>query len=502
MKTPSKGQKTNRPDKLKNRLGVLLVIGLILLIPLFFVIPIRANAPAQQATEVAATPIPVFTPGPGTPTTIPFIPMGEEPPSCAFPLAQTTSAESAPENYAFSDPKPVPLSPSWNNISLFQWLPDNQRVLMGRGDQDQILSLLNPQTGESQDFGSRPNPSDAKPPVWIPSLNAVLYPESDLLTPITFSDNSNGPAIIPPAFDYRRQLWLSRGDPVHLQPIVDELVTVPNNHRPELGEQLAVAASPDGSQIVYLDSVGKHLFVQKIVQGSFVSVPSPSFDATQWLYRTPINSDEANETYWNMTWRPNSTQVLLYSGVQTARIGGYTFLLDVETGKVCELNLWKDDPNDWRKIWAPIVHWSPNGRYLAVVRAKGSMIDFTDLIVLDTAAGKLYQIEPSQCNPTGSETQGNPYCVSDLAWAPDNRHVATIVELGSPSNSVPIRLFLLDFITGQSAQASSAELKPLSEIGTSTLLWSDDGSQLITECRTGRFTGGLCLMSVQKNPQP
>jgi Tol biopolymer transport system component len=163
--------------------------------------------------------------------------------------------------------------------------------------------------------------------------------------------------------------------------------------------------------------------------------------------------------------------------------------------------LWQEDPNTWQQSWAPQAHWSPNGRYLAVVRTKGQPgVDFSDLIVLDAATGKLYQIDPTKLSPAGLEKQGQHF-VTDVAWAPDNRHLAAIGRVhywihSSREMQFANRLFLLDFLTGQSVQASSAELSGL-RWPNGDLFWSSDGSKL-----TVSGARGLLLLSVQKRAQP
>ena len=199
-----------------------------------------------------------------------------------------------------------------------------------------------------------------------------------------------------------------------------------------------------------------------------------------------------------MAWRPGSAQIFLYS--DEAWAGGYTFLLNADSGQVCEVNLFgKEDPNAWRKSWAAIAHWSPNGRYLAVVRTKGDLpIDFSDLIVLDSATGKLYQMDATRLSYPGQSAQGEHF-INDVAWAPDNRHLAVLGHFDPPGgNLVPSidRLFLLDISTDQSVLVSSQELGPNLDF-RDNLLWSNDGSQLIVKCPSG-----LCLLAVQKSDQP
>jgi len=483
-------------------LEILLVIGLILIIPLFFVIRTAAEQNAAQNTPVPIAPTTVNVPTPPTAASAPEdnAPKPKQPPACTFPLADIPTQESTPEEYTFSEPQKVTIDPSLGSIDLYQWLPDNQRVLIGRRQAENSMTgytidLLNPQTGESQIFGARPWPSMNVPPIWAPGLDAVIYPTT--ITPDSANPplvrGSNGIPIIPPSRNYGRQLWVSKGYPADVQSIEDELVTVANKHRPTVGSEFIVAVNPDGSEIVYMDNVGSKLYVRKITHGTLQIVPVPSFDAAKWDYRrsedTPFPID------FQMAWRPNSSQIFLYNDIQVA---GYTFLLDIKNGQVCELNLFgEEDPNEWRKSWAMLARWSPNGRYLAVVRTKGGRpIDFSDLLILDTVTGNLYQTDVTKFSPSDLDIQGKHYVI-DVAWAPDNQHLAVIGYVNSAGgNAIPDlhRLFLLDFFTGKAIQISSENLGRNMD---ANLLWSDNGSHLLVKC-----SDGLCLLSVQKNAQP
>jgi Tol biopolymer transport system component len=389
---------------------------------------------------------------------MPVVATGKEPPACSFPLAQTRIMVSQSETYTFSKPQVVLTVKQ--PIHVYQWLPDNQRALIGEEtNPGESVAIFNTQTGKIQVFGSRGSASDG-PPAWVTSLNAVIYPR----TAVTGS-----------------QLMISRGDPANIQ-LLDELKSTSNTPR------FFAGVKPDGSQLIYLGGSDKQLHNRNISQGALGAVQSHPFDISQWTYRNPA-------PVFRMAWRPGSTQVFLYSN----EFGNYTFLLDVNTGQVCELNLFgKEDPNDWRKSWVMTGHWSPNGRFLAVVRTKGGLpIDFSDLLVLDTVTGKLYQTDATKFGPSDLDPQGKHF-ISDVAWAPDNQHLAVIGRVdpssGGKSTSAIDKLFLLDLLTGKSVQVSSAELGPNIE---TNLLWSSDGSKLIAKCPSG-----LCLLSVQKSVQP
>ncbi len=107
------------------------------------VLPIVTVTPRQPV----ATSVPSTTPTADSPGIEP-----KQPPACTFPLAQTTTVESQPENYTFSEPKVVLTNGDADAaISVVEWLPDNQRVLIMRefrANMQQNIELFNPQTGE------------------------------------------------------------------------------------------------------------------------------------------------------------------------------------------------------------------------------------------------------------------------------------------------------------------------------------------------------------------
>ncbi len=194
-----------------------------------------------------------------------------------------------------------------------------------------------------------------------------------------------------------------------------------------------------------------------------------------------------------MTWRPNSSQVFLYAN---GDIGGYTFLLDTNTGKVCELNLGaKENENGW----ALNAQWSSNGRYLAVARTWGMRpIKTSDLSVTDMVTGELYAM-----NLTPPDIDGQHFVI-DIAWAPDNLHLVAVAQVReqNPSSSDHDyrklgNLYLVDFHTNQAVQIPSSDIKVGSGPGSINLAWSDDGKSLLAKCPTAQEER-LCLFSVKK----
>lgn len=214
------------------------------------------------------------------------------------------------------------------------------------------------------------------------------------------------------------------------------------------------------------------------------AIPSVPFDPTQWDYAKSRRN--ALPVSYKMVWQPG----FLYNNGSINEMGGYTFILDADTGRVCKLNFGG---------WADRAQWSSDGRYLAIVR----LVDYSfpigssDLTVLDTTTGKLYTI--------GVIPQGGEHYVHDFAWAPDNRH---LLVLGSvpPSQdaghgaTLHHALYLVDFVSGQSDQILP-EYKMFFADGApmNNFAWSPDGSKLLIRCPY--LADRICLISVQATRQ-
>ena len=457
-----------KSSKVKGVLEVLLVIGLILIIPLFFAIKTAADKQAAQNTPLPLTPTAIAT-------LVNNATSAKQPPACTFPLAQTTTEESVPEEYSFSEPQVVLTAVQDNSYNIVDWLPDNQRVLITRDFRDnnqQNIELFNPQTGTVQVYAKR-NRID-QPPAWAIGLNAVIYPDTKVLK-ITENNGMNRPSV-----EFRRQLWISRGDPQNVQLIEDTLLTG------NFLSYFSVGIKPGGGQIVYhthddkkLSKRNKSLEVQQSI----------SLDISQWEYRVrgsglPIS--------YSMAWRPNSSQIFLYT---LGEAGGYTFLSDTDTGQICEIDLGRTG-NEYG--WADMARWSPDGKYLAIIRTWGSRpVDTSDLAILDTMTGKLYVMKIIPPDMEGL------HFVNDVAWAPDSYHLTVIAQVlvQDPTlhtfNKIS-NLYLVDFLSNQAIQISSLSNEKLgSGLGSTNLIWSSNGSQLLVKCPTGQVDR-LCLLSVQK----
>jgi Tol biopolymer transport system component len=416
--------------------------------PTFTAVTLTYHTLTAAAVKPFGTLTPSATPLPPTATST------LAPPQCTFPLAETTEAESTPEEYTFSEPQVVltdELQPD-----IVDWLPDNQNVLimplklidLGMNGYQQTIELFNPETGKTQIYATRRRVNEA-PPAWNPALNAIVYPAMNVLEGSTITD-----------FRFTRQVMISYGNPDNTQILADNL------------PQYYVAVKPDGSQIAYL--LDKQLFRLNVELKPLFPI---SFDREQWDYLHE-NKDDVTVDY-RMAWRPNSPQIFLYNWAFDNL--GYTYILDTDTGQLCNLNFGG---------WALSTRWSPNGRYLAIIRAQDDVpVQSTDLAVLDIATGNLYILGIPQ-------EIGGRHLIKDIDWAPDNRHLFIVGK----SDVYRGMLFLGDFMSQQIDRILPSYEFMTVEVGTN-LAWSPDGSKLLLNCSISEEAKQLCLIFVQTDEQ-
>ncbi len=458
---------TNQPNKPRRRLELLLIIAAILILTLTACAP--ALTPVPFGTFVPTTVVPTSTSTEIPVTATATLTVAQEPPPCTFPLAQINTAASTPANYTFSDPQIALTAPKGNIYHIIQWIPDNQQFLIAedlfgsyvnRNDTvlPQSISLYNAVTGVSKVYATRPYNNE--PPSWQPALNAVVYRASSYSS----IDKVHG------AYKFTDQLWASHGDPNAAQKLADNL------------SQFPFGVKPDGSEMIYrLDN--KITGLDK----SLKAIPSVSFDPTQWDYAKARR--DSYPVSFQMAWQPGTSLIFLYSdGADQG--GGYTFILNADTGQVCELNL-----GGWAE---KVVHWSSDGRYLAFIRSVNYTFptDSADLTVLDTVTGKLKVLSVI---PQGT---GGLHAAEDFAWAPDNRHLLATGEIYiSPDIQAKVGLYLVDFVSGQSTNVTPT-YQSYPNVPQS-IAWSPDGSKVAVQCPAIGAIGidHICLIPVQKTGQ-
>ena len=159
-----------------------------------------------------------------------------------------------------------------------------------------------------------------------------------------------------PVIPYDMLLLLSNGNPDDVQQI-EILHTLIS---PEKWDWVrsSIAVKPDGSEIVYMKAKdGNYQFIRrKIVQGQL--------GEGQLL---PIGADmlkNHNVMWYEMVWRPYTEQIFFAGHDEVGN--DQSFLLDINTGKFCVLDF--KTSKQIRIQWVEYAHWSPDGRYLAIVR--------------------------------------------------------------------------------------------------------------------------------------
>jgi hypothetical protein len=279
-------------------------------------------------------------------------------------------------------------------------------------------------------------------------------------------------------------LWISRGDPQGTQLLENAEITLPYE------SVYSVAVNPNSGEFIYLGDASEHPLQRKASQTSVEAAQSIPFDPAKFAYH---GENPSLGISYKMSWRPGATQVFLYTDVSRSGQERYTFLLDTNSGQPCELNLSGKTPAGQLAVNL-FPHWSPNGRFLAVISVGG-------FSVLDTATGHVYEIDEKQLISTDIKGQ---LSINDIAWAPDNRHLAATVQVSDYSvppgeNYIKLRdLYVIDFVSNRAVQIPS-DIKFGTTYGHTSILWSDDGSQLLVMCSA---PGGLCLLPVQQNTQP
>jgi WD40 repeat protein len=456
----------------------------------YFWIVLLALLTACGQVPPQTTPTATLTPLPPTMTSVPTITStpelrASEPPACTFPLAGTTIEESKPETYTFSEPRVVLSAPN-SMLSISEWLPDSQRVLIKRSIVEKTyydsVELFNPVEVKTQVYAEIKQVYGLPIwglPVWVSGLDSALYQEFEI---DHFRYNANGNYIPPASETINMLLLLSSGNPDNVQQIEDS----PYAYSPEKRDWVlsSIAVKPDGSEIVYLKAKdGTYQFFRReILQGQLSEGQS-----------LPIGRDMLkNYTVmrYKMTWRPYTEQVFFAGNDDVGN--DQSFLLDINTGKFCVLDF--KTSKQIRLQWVSEAHWSPNGRYLAIVRMVGGYPDsFTDLFIMDMVTGDSYTLAFSP------DVKGRHF-VGDIAWAPDNYHLVAIGKTVAFPHCAPNcmddvnRLYLVDFISGKADLIFPSFQVSGGDPG-GNLAWSPDGTKIIARCST-KGIGKLCLIPV------
>jgi len=167
-------------------------------------------------------------------------------------------------------------------------------------------------------------------------------------------------------------------------------------------------------------------------------------------------------TYFRMAWSPAGTRLAIYDI--------HRFLVaNVQTGQVQVIDL--GDRPEYGKLWAFHARWSPDGRYLALITTAGTpAVAFTKLAVLDTSTNQMQQIDV-----------GLRY-VSEVAWAPNSRHLAIRAVVFQQDGRAREGLYLADAVTGAIRRMLPDMLFGTNGDFTWNLEWAPDGNTIATAC--------------------
>jgi Tol biopolymer transport system component len=362
----------------------------------------------------------------------------------------------------------VKTAPKGNSYEIVSWLPDNQQVLIvedlrgsyvqnNSNSPQESINLYNTEKNEVKVYAIPQGIGNT--PSWSSALNAVVYPVMHYYD----IDRKNQ------SYKFTHQIWVSYGNPDNVQLLKENL-----------SRQILVTVKPDGSQFVYSENDGEalsQLYIRSVSHGVLGAEQLLPVDVPHVKYA-------GQSMNYTMIWRPNTSQLFFYSSY--ANTTNLTFLLDINGRKSCALDF---------DGWVYFARWSPNGRYLAVVKSVGPnnplWVNY-DLNVLDTMTGELHKVNSAKIDPPHLA-----HLVSDLSWAPDNHHLAIIEDAYATSTSPPPsidRLYLVDIISGEVSNPFPDYQFNIGWWGTG-LAWSPDGSKILIRCPTHEVDK-ICLVPV------
>jgi hypothetical protein len=399
------------------------------------------GTPSYPEPITQAYPIPGYiNPTPETATT--------KPPACKFnspvPGDQTV-------NYSleFGDPQIVLTEKS--AMEIVQWLPESDKVLITLDTSPsvhQLIETFDVKTKQTQLFAERDGAYGF--PLWLEPLQAVAYS--------TFVDD-------------HEELWISYGSP---------------QDREQLSSRVyggSLAANKD--LLFFLSpSAGGQPQVWNSELKSTTTVP---LDLRSWLYSKyikPYFSGMVGVGNFQAAYKPDGSLIALNANP-------WLFFVDTHTQQLCEVELGEFGE---LPLWAFITRWSPDGMFLAMLTTNatpGALYTFTDLTLLNTKTGELKTIRE-----LAPDIIPGQHHVTDFAWSPDSRHIATIAVTGMKDGFEKYGLFLVNPYSGDVQPIPSSTVS----IGGSwaqQIAWSKDGSQLAIVCQNGSETS-LCVFPITK----
>jgi len=457
-------------NKLKRLVTIVLEIGVLIVLVMGLTLILRQRpiegtngsrasqsypAPATQENVKATTSKePILTiqpyPGPTQTSTLEVVEATAKPPICEFSASGTVPEQgSLPvDTFYFSEPKVVFTSASAMGIA--GWLPDNQRLLITLATMNghQSIETLNYQTGETITYADRNG--EAGKPVWLNDLNAVVY--------VTLVKGLE-------------ELWISYGTPQKIEQINSDIFGL---SLASDGRKMAYFSPNTGDKPQTWDSSNK------VTQA--LEIPLSNQTYSKFGNDKKIFNPIPGKTF----------QIAIQPGWKKAVFYGYAllYLADLETGKICELDM---GTSNNEPLWASMVQWSSDGRYLAMTSGSGypgAMEPNNEIIVLDTLTGEKYRPELRV-----------PF-VYDFVWSPDTHTLVALGNVGVIDGRAKMGLFLIGvdkkevkhMLTDQSFGGG----------GMGMLAWSKD--KIAIDCTSWpqkpdeAAEGRICIIDISQKP--
>jgi hypothetical protein len=363
-----------------NALALILFLALGLGAVLFLRAQSHRPAGQQEPGTVTAPISPLDTPqATRVPTVIPVIITTIPTPTPAPSPTPTPTFEPLSDKpiggYIFGSPEPF--SPR-GYIEIVEWLPgSNEEVIVRNFENDRYLvELLNVKSGQHQRLVETAH-NIVDNPVWLPHTQQIAYlaqDETGALGLYFSASNNQG----------------------------TNLLTQGNVSPP-------LVPAPDGKSVIVLDKQRRQLLKSNEEVKNI-----PKLTLAQPL---PVTKGGPFARY-QAAWSNKTNWVAYYNSEKFV-------LVNPPTGETQNVDLGMT--SGLEQFWAIHAVWRPDGEELAVIVTSDSpvqTITFTRLAIFNPTTGEIQLI-------------GDNFAyVTNVAWAPDNRHVLLVLSLGSVTDTM------------------------------------------------------------------
>lgn len=166
----------------------------------------------------------------------------------------------------------------------------------------------------------------------------------------------------------------------------------------------------------------------------------------------------------NTTYQPGGDWIAYYN------VDGFR-LVNSKTGEVRLIDLGERENEP---LWAFDAKWSPDGQKLALIVTRDrATFDFTDLYILEWPTGTLHKVDDDFD------------FVTDIAWAPDSRHLLLKAVIGQKDGFNINALYITDVLTFSEIVPVPIPIEGLTGFGDS-LSWSPDGKMVLVQYFDGQ----------------